>query len=154
MEGSLNLDFSNLENLENFKNINPENAAAYGFALGGLGATMIIISLIIALVVYVVMAIALMKIAQKTGLEKKAWWAWIPILNIILMLNIAGFSGWFILIFLLTIIPFIGALAVLGFMVYVWMLISKKCGKPDYLGLIMLIPLGNLVLPLYLAFSN
>ena len=124
--------------------------------LAGLAifAGMIIYIFLVALVVYAVMAIALMKIAKKAKMGKKAWFAWVPILNIILMLNIAGLSGWWVFFYALAPIPFAGWVATALFTVYVWMRISKVCNKPDYLGLLMIVPMANLVLPLYLAYSQ
>ena len=117
-------------------------------------AGMMIYVFLVVAVMYIVMAIALMKIAQKAKMDKKAWFAWVPILNVVLMLNVAGLSGWWVLFYALAPIPFAGWIATVIFTVYVWMRISKVCNKPDYLGLFMLVPFGVFALPLYLAFSK
>ena len=92
------------------------------------------------------MAICLMKIAKKTNTEN-AWFAWIPILNIILMVQCAKKPLWWIILFF---IPFVNIVA----MIMIWMAISKNVGKPEWLGILMIIPFGNIVVPAYLAFSD
>ena len=109
--------------------------------------------LITFLVLYVLLAIALRRLAKKTK-TRHAWFAWVPILNIILMFNIAGFSGWWVLLFIPFMIPIVGWIAGVIFIIYLWMRIAKAVGKPDYLGLFIIIPFGQIILPLYLAFSE
>src|SRR6266568_9692264 len=67
-----------------------ERRTAAGLAiLGG----MLFVFLIFGAVFYVYLALALQTIAKKTNTED-AWWAWIPILNALLMLNIAKKPLW------------------------------------------------------------
>ena len=122
----------------------PDQAAAAGAAAGMFAGGMMLFSLIMIAVVYIIMALSLMKIAQKTGFKDKAWWAWVPILNMILNYNMGGYSGWWMLL------P-IGNVIV---MILAWMKISVKCGKPDWLGILMIVSPLNLIIPLYLAYSN
>ena len=61
----------------------------------GLIAGLIGAWLFVALVAYVFSAICLMKIAEKTG-TPNGWWAWVPILNVLLMISIAGKPMWWI----------------------------------------------------------
>ena len=139
-----------MENYRNFNGAFPDSAAAaaVGTAGGIFAGFMLVIWFFVMIAVYVVMALSLSKIAIKTKTNvEHAWFAWVPILNIILMLNIAGFSGWYIFVLM---IPFVNVV----FAVYVWMKISKACGKPDYLGLLVLVPLANILLPLYLAYGE
>lgn len=121
-------------------NLTPEQAAAFGL---GMGVYMVFMFIFI-VAIYVIMALSLMKIAQKTGFKDKAWWAWVPILNMVLNYNMGGYSGWWM------ICP-IGNFVV---MILAWMKISVKCGKPDWLGILMLVSPLNLIIPLYLAFSS
>ena len=51
-------------------------------------------------VVYVYVSLALMTIATKTN-TANAWLAWIPIVNIFLMLNIAQKPVWWFILFLI-----------------------------------------------------
>src|SRR5499427_9649896 len=64
-----------------------------------LAGTLFIFILGMGLVCYVYMALALQTIAKKTG-TPDGWLSWIPIANIILMLNIAKKPLWWILLFL------------------------------------------------------
>ena len=50
-------------------------------------ASLGIVPLIIILVVYAYFAYSLMVISQKTG-KGTPWWGWVPILNVILLLQI------------------------------------------------------------------
>jgi hypothetical protein len=122
--------------------ISPEVAAAGILIFGGL----IIFILVIVLIIYIYMAICLMKIARKTNTED-AWFAWIPILNWILMLRIAQKPIWWIILFFVPI-------ANIVVLILTWMGISEKVGKPNWLGVLMIVPIANLIIPGYLAFSD
>lgn len=138
MENNFNYDFAN-----NFpKDWNSDQAAAFG--TGAFFAGYMFFMFVCVLVIYAVMAISLMRIAQKTGFKDKAWWAWVPILNMVLNYNMGGYSGWWM------ICP-IGNIIV---MILAWMKISVKFGKPDWLGILMIVSPLNLIIPLYLAFSD
>ncbi len=71
-------------NYQYLGNVPPEMTGVVTALFGG----MLLFFLILLIAVYVVMAISLMKIANRTNTEN-AWFAWIPILNLILMLQIA-----------------------------------------------------------------
>src|SRR4051812_35364318 len=82
----------------------------------------------------VLMVVALWKIFTKAG--KPGWASLIPIYNTIVLLQIAGYSGWFILIFFIPIINIIFA-----FMVYHKLSQSFGHGIGFTLGLIFLSPI-------------
>jgi len=110
--------------------------------------------LVVGIIMYVITAFALMKIAQKTNTEN-TWLAWIPIANIFLMVFMADKEWWWGLIILFAgIIPIIGSIASVAALVYMWWLICEKLNKPGPLSLLMLIPVVNLIFMLYLAFSK
>ena len=120
-------------------------AAAGGAALFAGG--MFLFILFFVLVIYVLMAISLMKIANRTN-TPNAWFAWIPILNLVLMLQIAGRPMWWLVFFLVPIINIAGI--VLQFVIGVD--IAKKLGKTAIWGVLaVLIPI--IFMP-YLAFSK
>ena len=124
-------------------NVAPE-AAAGMFALG---AGMFLLVMIFAIIIYVIIALSLMKIAKRTGAEN-AWFAWIPILNLILMLQIAKRPMWWLVFFL---VPFIN---IVGFVLQfvIWVDIAKLLGKQAWLGILAgLIPI--IFVP-YLAYSG
>ncbi|MFE7843858.1 DUF5684 domain-containing protein [Microbacterium sp. NPDC057407] len=66
----------------------------------------VLISLFAALALYVWTAIALSAVFRKSGEE--AWRAWVPILNLVVLLQLGGFSGWLVLVAL---VPGFGWLA-------------------------------------------
>lgn len=53
----------------------------------------------LSIAVYAFSCLCLMKIAQKTGTDP-AWWAWIPLLQTVLMVKIAGKPWWWVLLWL------------------------------------------------------
>jgi len=110
-----------------------------------LGAAMFF-AFLLAAVFYVYFALALQTIAKKTNTQN-AWLAWIPIANIILMLNIAKKPLWWII---LCLIPFVNIVIA----IIVWMAIAEARGKPSWWGILLLIPLVNLIVPGYLAWSD
>jgi uncharacterized protein DUF5684 len=98
------------------------------------------------LVLYVYHALALQTIATKTNTENP-WFAWIPILNIILMLNIAKKPIWWILLFLIPVVNVV-------IYVILWMGAAEARGKPGWWGILTIVPVANLVVPGYLAWSD
>jgi len=149
----------------NWNNLN--NMGAYGnqlhgtggiFAAGGVlgmfaGVYMVMVILAI-IAIYVLMALSLMKISQKTK-RGTPWFAWVPILNQILLLNLANLSGWYLVaIIILAGIPILGWAAIVLFLVYIWMRIAVLCKKPDYLGLLAAIPPFQIILMLYFAYGD
>lgn len=120
-------------------------AYADGFAAASFMAT-IFIMLGVILVGYAYLAVCLMKIAQKTN-TPNGWLAWIPIANIFLMLQIAGRSMWWIILFFIPIVSLVIS-------IIIWMDICEKTGKERWLGILMIVPLANIILPGYLAFSK
>jgi hypothetical protein len=129
--------------------IDPGAAAGLAMLAGGMA----LFVLFFAIIMYVYFAICLMKIAKKTNTDN-AWLAWIPIANLVLMIKIAQKPMWWLALFLLMFIPVVGAIAMMVIMVLLWMEISEKVGKEKWLGILWIIPIANLVLPGYLAFSK
>jgi hypothetical protein len=124
-------------------NIPPE-AAAGMFALS---AGIFLFVMILVIIVYVIVAMSLMRIAKRTNTDN-AWFAWIPILNLILMLQIAKRPMWWLVFFL---VPFIN---IVGFVLQfvIWVDIAKLLGKSTAIGILAgLIPI--IFVP-YLAFSG
>ena len=125
-----------------------DNSGA-GPAAGGvlaLIAGMMIFIWIFIIAMYVYVALALQTIAKKTNTPND-WWAWIPIINIILMLNIGKKPIWWIV---LCLIPFVNIIA----FILIWMAIAEARNKPSWWGIMMIIPVMNLIAPGYLAWSD
>ena len=112
-------------------------AAASGFLL---------FILVFAVAMYIYMALAIQTIAQKTNTENP-WLAWIPIVNVVLMLNIAKKPIWWII---LCFVP--GVNIVVG--IIVWMAVAEARNKPSWWGILIIVPVVGLIVPGYLAWSD
>jgi Family of unknown function (DUF5684) len=111
-------------------------------AVGGF----LVFSLVITIVMYAYMALALQTIANKTNTEN-AWLAWIPIVNIVLMLNIAKKPIWWIILFLIPLVNIVVA-------IIVWMGVAEARNKPSWWGVLLIVPLIGIIVPGYLAWSD
>lgn len=120
-----------------------ERATAGALALlGVLG----FVFLIIGVVFYVYHALALSTIAKKTNTENP-WLAWIPIANVVLMLNIAKKPIWWILLCLIPIVNIV-------IFIIVWMGIAEAVKKPNWWGILIIVPIVGLIVPGYLAWAD
>jgi len=116
-------------------------AAAIAAASGVL-----LFMLLLLVAVYVYCALAIQTIAQKTHTENP-WLAWIPIVNIVLVLNIAKKPIWWFVLFLVPLVNII-----IG--VIVWMAVAEARNKPNWWGILIIIPGVGLIVPGYLAWSD
>lgn len=103
-------------------------------------------SFIFAVVAHVFLALILMGIANKTK-TKNAWFAWIPILNIVLMLNIAKRPVWWLILLL---IPFVNI--IIG--IIIWVDICKARGKSGWWVILLFIPIVNIIALCILAWGK
>ena len=117
-----------------------------GAAVAGLAGVMLLVFFVVFAAIYVYFALALSTIAKKTNTEN-AWWAWIPILNLLLMLNIAQKPVWWVL---LCFIPLVSIVI----MIIVWMAIAERRGKPNWWGILLIVPVANVIVPGYLAWAD
>lgn len=128
-----------------------EGAAAamgtFGLLFGGV---MLVFSLAVSLAMYVYTSLALMNIAKKLE-EENAWFAWVPILNMALLLKMGMQNPWLIL---LVLIPGLGALIVAILSIIATMKICERRGYDKLLGLLSLVPVANLVLLGILAWGK
>lgn len=106
----------------------------------------LLFALVIGAAAYVYFGLAVSAIARKTNTEN-AWWAWVPIIQILLMLNIAKKPLWWII---LMFIPLVGIVIA----VLVWMEIAVAVRKPNWWGILIIVPLVNLIVPGYLAWAD
>jgi hypothetical protein len=104
------------------------------------------IFLICGLAAYVYLALAVQTIAQKTNTENP-WLAWIPLINIVLLLNIAKKPLWW---FLLLLIPIVNIVV----SILVWMAVAEARNRPNWWGILMIVPVVNLIVPGYLAWAD
>lgn len=98
------------------------------------------------LLMYLAWGIALYMIAQKTRTEN-AWMAWVPILNIFLLLNIAQLGCLWVIAYFIPCVGFFAA-------IYTWWRVCERRGKPGPLGILMVIPGVNLFVALYLGLAD
>jgi hypothetical protein len=110
------------------------------------GAGLVLFLVVFILALYVYMALALQTIAEKTNTEN-GWLAWIPIANLILMLNIAKKPIWWIVLFLIPLVSIVMA-------ILVWMGIAEARNKPSWWGIMVIVPVMNFIMPGYLAWSD
>jgi len=102
--------------------------------------------LLFGLAIYVYMALAVQTIAQKTNTDNP-WLAWIPIVNVVLLLNIAKKPVWWLLLFLIPLVNIVIA-------IIVWMAVAEARNKPNWWGILMIVPVVNFIVPAYLAWSD
>lgn len=117
-----------------------------GVAGAALAGATFLMLLVVFAVLYVYLALAVQTIAKKTNTEN-AWLAWIPIANIILLLNIAKKPLWW---FLLCLIPLVNIVI----SIMVWMAVAEARGKPNWWGILLIVPVVNLIVPGYLAWAD
>ena len=117
--------------------------------LSGLWTTIlasILIFLAIGIIFYLYFAIALMSVARKTN-TLYSWFAFIPILNLILMAQVAQVSVWTVI---LAFIPFVNIIV----MIWWWWKIAKARGRPGWWAILLLIPVVNLIILGVLAWGG
>ena len=114
------------------------------------GGVMIFVSIVIGLGSYIYCSLALMKLAKRMNHEN-AWYAWIPILNMVLLFQLGEQNP---VLLLLLLIPGIGALVVGILAIIALMKICEKRGYDKALGLLSLIPIANYVLLGILAWGK
>jgi hypothetical protein len=128
-----------------------------GSGAGALGAAGIFAFLaaylIFVLIIYLYTAIAQFYIAKKTKTDN-AWLAFIPIANVYLLTQMAGVSGWWTLIVLASVIPFIGSLAVLVAGIWMFWKVAEEIGKEGWTSILLIMPIVNLVVLGYYAWSK
>lgn len=122
----------------------------------GVLAGMFFLIVIAAIIFHVYSALCLYFIAKKTATQP-AWLSWIPVANAFLMCKIAGVSYLWLLGLLVSFLPFIGILGSIysvGLFIYLWYKIILLRNKPAWFVILMFIPIANLVVMGYLAFSE
>lgn len=121
-----------------------------GGALAGIGIIAAIVSSIFGLIMYAYSAFALMTTAKKLD-YKNPWFAWIPILNSILLFELGDFNPWLLLLML---IPGVGALAIAVMSIICMFRITEKRGFDKMLALLLFVPVANLIFMGILAWGE
>ena len=117
-----------------------------GALFAGLGIVAVLVALVFALAIYIFFCFCCKRFGEKCGKDPGVL-IWIPIVNLIPLLEIAGMPVWMIILFF---IPLVGL--VVGIMM--WAKICVARGKSGWLVLLMLVPIANLIFIPYLAFSE
>lgn len=106
----------------------------------------VLLFLALGLGVYLFVCFMLYTIAVKTGAPDR-WMAFIPILQMVLMLKVGGKPIWWIVLFFVPI-------ANIVVQILMWMAVAEARGKPNWVGILVIVPCGALFVPAYLAFSE
>ena len=113
---------------------------------GAIAGGLLVLYLLFWLILYIYLALSLQVLAKKTN-TPNSWLAWIPIANILLMLQIAQKPLWWFVLILIPIVNIVISLLI-------WMKIAERRGKPNWVGILMIVPVVGLAVPGYLAFSD
>lgn len=106
-----------------------------------------LVTIVVALAVYAFFAVCLSRIGTKAGFGEIAWWSWVPVMQILLILKVAGVAWWWIFLLM---IPLVNL--VIGMIV--WIKVAQKLGKSPWVGVLMFVPAVDLFVLGYLAFSK
>jgi hypothetical protein len=102
--------------------------------------------LLFCVLLYIYIAFCLQTLAKKTNTEN-GWLAWIPLANIVLMINIAKRPLWWIILILIPIVNIIAG-------IILWMDIAERRGKEKWIGILLIVPVIGIAVPGYLAFFD
>lgn len=111
------------------------------------GAGLGMFTLFIWLALYVFVSWGLMSMAKNLGHGKYAWWAWIPVLNMVLMCKMAGKPEWW---FVLMFIPIVNIIVA----IVLWAKIVQGLGQSLLWLVLMFVPVINLFAYAKLALSK
>ncbi|MCX5711382.1 MAG: hypothetical protein NT060_05500 [Candidatus Omnitrophica bacterium] len=118
-----------------------------------VAAAAVLAIMFVVFILYIYSSVCIMFIAKKTA-KTPVWLSWIPIGNLFLLCKIAGITYWWLLLLLVYIVPIAGPLLFLAFCGYLWYKVSLARNKPGWVGILGVIPLVNLIVMGYLAFSE
>ncbi len=115
--------------------------AGIAVAIASMGI-LVLFPILIGLTTYIFTSLALSKIGKELGYTN-SWFAWFPLLNTIMLMQLGEKSAWWILV------PFVGQIM----MIIAVMRITERRGYDKLLGLIVLTGIGAYVLLYLLAWS-
>ncbi len=129
--------------------IDPEEATALAGFMALFAGVYMVVVLTISAGTYIFMGLALSKIGKELGYENP-WFAWVPVLNTIMMFQLGEQNPWLLLLLL---IPGIGAFVVAILGIIAMANITAKRGYEKLLVLLFLVPFGMFVLMYLLAWK-
>lgn len=100
-------------------------------AAGGLGIGVMFMYI----VAYLAFTIPMFKIAQKLG-HANPWFAFVPILNIVQLIQMTDLEMWWVIVCLLCGIAII----------WPFMKLAGKLGKEEWMGILLIVPCINIIL--------
>lgn len=115
--------------------------------------TILVVGLVVGLALYIYMAWALMTIGKKLNVEP-TWLAWIPIVNLFYVPKLAGYEWYYGFLWLLGMVPILGFLVSPALTIWWFWKISEARKKEGWMGILMIIPIANLVVLGILAWSK
>lgn len=115
--------------------------------------TILVVSAIVGLALYVYTAWALMTIGKKLKVEP-TWLAWIPIVNFFYIPRLAGYEWYYGFLWLLGLIPIVGWLVSPALLIWWFWRISEARNRDGWMGILMIIPIANLVVLGILAWGK
>jgi hypothetical protein len=121
-----------------------DNASAAAGASMGLG--LILFFLVIGLALYVFFCFCYKRICEKCGITPGVL-IWIPIVQIIPLLQVAKMPVWMIVLLLIPIVNLV-------IIIMLWAKICVARGKSGWLVILLFIPIANVFFIPYLAFSE
>lgn len=127
-----------------------EVTAAAALAATLFTGIMLIFSIVIGLSSYIYCSLALMKIAKRLN-HANPWFAWVPILNLVLIFQLGDKNP---MLLLLMLIPGIGAVIIGVISIIALMTVCEKRGHDKMLGLLSLVPVANYILLGILAWGK
>lgn len=120
------------------------NDAAYAVN-AGLGIGLLLFFLVIGLAFHLFIGYCYKRIAEKSGRTESAGLWWIPIVNFLIPIHVAGKPSWWIVLFL---IPGVNIVV----SIIVWMAVAEALGRENWWGIIAAL-FGIIGIPV-LAFSD
>lgn len=126
-----------------------ETLAPISAGVAAVGIAIWLSVMLLALAGYIFMALALQKIGKEMDYEN-TWFAWIPIINTVMIYQLGEQNPWLLLIGL---IPGVGALVVAIFTIIAFANISEKRGYDKVLALLVLTGIGTYILLYLLAWK-
>jgi hypothetical protein len=115
-------------------------------AVTGVVLVVLAIGAVIGLGLYIFACYCCKRICEKVGKEPGAI-IWIPIANLVPLLEVAGMPIWMIILLLIPVVNI-----VVGVMM--WARICEARGKSPWLVVLLLVPVANIIFLPYLAFSE
>lgn len=111
-----------------------------------LAGGLLMVFVVVGLVFYVYYSFCMYRIAKKLNVAE-AWMSWVPILNLWPFLSSAGKPCWWVILLFVPLVNFF-------VIIYLWMCICENLGRNKWLGLLVLLDGGTILLPGILAFSG